>query len=48
MPFDSNESQKFALNRELATLNADATNLRKYETASTKTLANMKVLEVER
>jgi HK97 family phage major capsid protein len=39
----STDSQKMALNRELASLNADHTTLRKYATGATKTLSEMQI-----
>jgi HK97 family phage major capsid protein len=39
----STDSAKMALNRELASLNADATTLRKYATGKTKSLSEMQV-----
>lgn len=39
----STDSQKMALNRELASLNADSTTLRKYATGKTKSLSEMQI-----
>src|SRR5260370_1514290 len=39
----STDSQRMALNRELASLNSDSTTLRKYATGNTKTLSEMQI-----